>query len=393
MIPYGRQDITEDDYNAVLDVLKSDFITQGPAIDRFEKSITDHTGAAHAVAASSATTALHLACRALGLQAGDRLWTSPNSFVASANIALYCGADVDFVDIDPVTYNMCLDTLEAKLEIAERDGTAPKIVVPVHFAGQSCDMQRLAGLARRFGFRIIEDASHAIGGQYQGKPIGNCDYSDICVFSFHPVKIITSAEGGMATTNDPQLAERMALLRTHGITRNPDLMDGVSEGPWYYQQVDLGYNYRITDIQAALGASQMNRLADYVAARHARREIYDNELSGLPITLPAQPSYQHSALHLYPVLVNSDAPCDRKEAFLQLRALGIGVNVLYIPIYLQPFYRKLGFKSGYCPNAEDYYRRMIAIPMFATLDRPDQDKVIAALHRVLGPRGVDTARS
>lgn len=382
MIPYGRQDISDDDCLAVLEVLKSDFITQGPAVTKFEKAISDYTGAAHAIAASSATAALHIACRALGLKSGQRLWTSPNSFVASANIALYCGADVDFIDIDPVTYNMSMDALEAKLEAADREGTTPSIVVPVHFAGQSCDMKRLAELAARFGFRILEDASHAIGGSYESNPVGNCSYSDICVFSFHPVKIITSAEGGMATTNDPRLAERMALLRTHGITRDPALMDGEAEGSWHYQQIDLGYNYRITDIQAALGASQMNRLDDYVAARHARREIYDAELADLPVVLPAQPLFQRSAMHLYPILVTSASPCNRKIAFDRLRDLGIGVNVLYMPIYLQPYYKKLGFNKYHCPNSEEYYNRMIAIPMFATLDRKDQDKVIDALHTV-----------
>ena len=387
MIPYGRQDITQDDCAAVLEALTSDYITQGPAIERFEKAVTDYTGAPYAIAASSATSALHMACRALDLKAGDRLWTSPNSFVASANVALYCGANVDFIDIDPKSYNICLDTLEDRLEVAERDGKVPTIVIPVHFAGQSCDMQRLAQLGQRFGFRIIEDASHAIGGRYKDKPVGACEYSDICIFSFHPVKIITSAEGGMVTTKDPELARRMALLRSHGITRDADFMIGEPHGPWYYQQVELGYNYRMTDLQAALGASQMTRLDDYVAARHARRAVYDDQLAGLPITLPVQPSFQRSALHLYPVLVADGAPLDRKEVFLRLRALGIGVNVLYIPIYLQPYYATLGFKKGHCPNAEDYYARTIAIPMYATLQPGDQDKVVAAFHNVFGDPG------
>jgi UDP-4-amino-4,6-dideoxy-N-acetyl-beta-L-altrosamine transaminase len=383
MIPYGRQDISAADLAAVAAVLQSDFITQGPMIPAFEAALIAQTGAAYALAMHSATAALHVACMALDLGPGDMLWTAPNTFVATSNAALYCGAGVDFVDIDPVTYNICLDTLEAKLETASRHGTLPKIVIPVHFAGQSCDMIRLAALRDTYGFRIIEDASHAIGGSYHNAPVGNCAHSDICIFSFHPVKIITTAEGGAALTNDPVLAERMGRLRTHGITRDPAAMSKPSEGPWYYEQTGLGYNYRMTDIQAALGCSQMTRLHSFIDARHARRTVYDRDLADLPLTLPHQPGYQHSGLHLYPVLLTDAARLDRATAFAKLRALGIGVNVLYIPVYLQPYYARLGFKPGLCPHAEDYYARMLAIPMFATLTAADQARVIAALRRVL----------
>jgi len=383
VIPYGRQDITPADIAAVTAVLQSDFITQGPAIPAFEAALTAQCGAVHTVVASSATAALHIACLALDLGPGDALWTSPNTFVASANAGLYCGARVDFVDTDPATYNMCLDALEAKLDVAARAGTLPKIVIPVHFAGQSCDMARLGALRDRHGFRIIEDASHAIGGSYGNAPVGNCRYSDICVFSFHPVKIITTAEGGAATTNDDTLARRMQMLRSHGITRDVAAMSKTPDGPWYYEQLDLGFNYRMTDIQAALGASQMTRLGDYIDARHRIRAVYDAELADLPLTLPFQPDYQRSALHLYPVLIREEAPLDRAAAFAALRAAGIGVNVLYIPVYRQPYHAAMGYDPADFPQAEDYYNRMLAIPMYARLTEADQAAVIAALRQVL----------
>lgn len=384
MIPYGRQDITEADLAAVRDVLTSDFITQGPAIAGFEEALAGYCGVRHGVAMNSATSALHVAYMALGLGQGDLLWTSPNTFVATSNAALYCGAEVDFVDIDPDTYNMCLDSLEAKLEAAEKAGRLPKVVTPVHFAGQSCDMARLGALRDRYGFAVVEDASHAVGGSYGGAPVGNCAHSDITIFSFHPVKIITTAEGGMAMTNDDELAAKMAMLRTHGITRDPARMRGEGDGPWYYQQTMLGYNYRITDMQAALGRSQLTRLDSYIDARHARRAVYDRELADSPLKLPYQAEYQHSGLHLYPVLVTDAAPVDRATAFARLREMGIGVNVLYIPVYLQPWYQDLGFRPGHCPNAEDYYRRMITIPMYATLGADDQQTVIDRLRDVFG---------
>ena len=384
MIPYGRQEITEDDIAAVVATLKSDFLTQGPAIPRFERALADYCGATHAVAVCNATAALHMACEALGLGPGDRLWTSPNTFVASANCGLYCGATVDFVDIDPRSYNMSVSALAARLEAAEAAGTLPKIVIPVHFAGQSCDMQAIHALGQRYGFRIIEDASHAVGGTYLDSRVGSCRYSDITVFSFHPVKIITTGEGGMALTNDPALAARMERFRSHGITRDPALMDGEADGPWYYQQVELGHNLRITDLQAALGCSQLDRLDDYIARRHAIRERYDAALASLPVITPFQSPEGRSALHLYPIQIDpARTDKGRREVFEALRATGIGVNVHYIPVHTQPWYRGLGFAPGDFPQAERYYAHTISLPMFPTLTEAQQAEVIAALGSAL----------
>lgn len=380
MIPYGRQDITWADVEAVVGVLQSDFLTQGPAIPRFEQAVAAHVGAAHAVAVNSATSALHIACLALGLGPGDSLWTSPITFVASANCALYCGASVDFVEIDPRTYNLCPQALAAKLEHAEREGRLPKIVVPVHLCGQSCDMAAIHALAQRYGFHIIEDASHAIGGRYRGEFVGNCRYSDITVFSFHPVKIVTTAEGGLALTNKPQLAERMALLRSHGITRDPAQMTQAADGPWYYQQVDLGFNYRMTELQAALGISQMSRLDAYVARRHALAARYDAVLADLPLVTPWQHPDAYSAYHLYVVRCAAVA---RRDVFKRLRAAGIGANVHYIPVHTQPYYQQRGFLLGDFPLAEAYYAEAISLPLFPTLTEADQDAVIAALRDAL----------
>jgi UDP-4-amino-4,6-dideoxy-N-acetyl-beta-L-altrosamine transaminase len=384
MIPYGRQDISEADIAAVVEALRSDFITQGPAIARFEAALQNACAVPHAVAMNSATSALHVAYMALGLGPGDVLWTSPVTFVATANAALYCGADVRFVDIDPASYVLDLDRLAEDLTQAERAGRLPKIVVPVHLAGQSCDMERLAGLARRYGFKVVEDASHSIGARYHDQPVGDCRFSDICVFSFHPVKIITTAEGGAATTRDAELARKMELLRSHGITRDPALMHNSPHGPWYYEQVALGYNYRMTDLQAALGASQMTRLADFIAARHARRAVYDRDLQGLDLQLPFQAAGQHSALHLYPILVNATSRLDRAALFAALRAAGIGVNMHYLPVYRQPYYVARGFAQDQCPVADDYYARALSIPLYATLSPADQAHVIATLHQLLG---------
>jgi UDP-4-amino-4,6-dideoxy-N-acetyl-beta-L-altrosamine transaminase len=382
MIPYGRQDITDEDIAAVVAVLNGDYITQGPAVPAFEAAVAGHCGVPHAVAVNSATSALHIAYMALDLGPGDELWTSPVTFVATANAALYCGADVRFVDIDPETYVIDLDRLEAMLVEAASKGRLPKVVAPVHLCGQSCDMARLAGLAARYGFKVVEDASHSIGAEFAGRPVGNCDHSDICVFSFHPVKIITTAEGGMATTRDPKLAQRMQLYRSHGVTRDESLYSNPSHGGWYYEQVALGYNYRLTDIQAALGTSQMTRLGQYIDARHAVRSVYDAELQGLPITLPKQAPNQRSALHLYPILVNGDCPLDRRALFDALRAGGIGVNLHYLPVYRQPYYAERGAPQDTCPVADDYYARAISIPIYATLTRENQQTVIDALHRL-----------
>ena len=384
MIPYGRQDITQADIDAVVGVLQSDFLTQGPMVPRFEQGVARHVGAEHALAVNSATSALHIACLALGLGPGDRLWTSPVTFVASANCGLYCGAEVDFVDIDPRTYNLCPKALEAKLQQAERDGTLPKVVVPVHLCGQPCDMQAIHALAKRYGFRVIEDASHAIGGKYQGEFIGNCRYSDITVFSFHPVKIITTAEGGMALTNDASLAECMALLRSHGITREPSKMTHESDGPWYYQQIDLGFNYRMTELQAALGVTQLERLDRYVARRHELARRYDQLLAGLPVTTPWQHPDSYSGLHLYVIRLQLETlRSSHRQVFESLREQGIGVNLHYIPVHTQPYYQRMGFQAGDFPEAERYYREAISLPMFQTMTEQQQDEVIAALHKAI----------
>lgn len=384
MIPYGRQDITQADIDAVVGVLQSDFLTQGPMVPRFEQQVAQHVGATHALAVNSATSALHIACLALGLGPGDRLWTSPVTFVASANCGLYCGAQVDFVDIDPRTYNLCPQALSRKLEQAEQEGTLPKVVVAVHLCGQPCDMQAIHALAKRYGFKVIEDASHAIGGKYQGEFIGNGKYSDITVFSFHPVKIITTAEGGMALTNEADLANRMVLLRSHGITRDPDQMTHESDGPWYYQQIDLGFNYRMTELQAALGVSQMERLDQYIARRHQLAERYDDLLASLPVTTPWQHADSYSGLHLYVIRLQLEKIAKtHRQVFESLREQGIGVNLHYIPVHTQPYYADMGFKPEDFPGAQNYYREAISIPMFQTMSNEQQDQVVAALVRAL----------
>lgn len=376
-LSYGRQHITDEDVAAVAEVLRSDFLTQGPAVPQFEGALKALTGAPHAYAMANATAALHLSCLALGLGPGDLTWTSPNSFVASANCALYCGADVDFVDIDPVSFNMSAEALEAKLEAAEGAGRLPKVVIPVHFAGQPCDMGKIGALAQRYGFRVIEDASHAVGAMLGNMPIGACADSDIAVFSFHPVKIVTTGEGGAALTRDPAVAERLELLRSHGVTRREALMSGPSEGDWYYEQVALGFNYRMTDIQAALGTSQLTRLDTYLRRRHALAALYDARLAGLPLTIPTRLPGRYSAFHLY--VVQLDDPALRRPVFDALREARIGANVHYIPIHLQPFYRALGFAPGDFPNAEAYYARAITLPLHPQMSDGDVDRVVECL--------------
>lgn len=384
-LPYGRQDITQADVDTVVAVLKSDFLTQGPMVPKFEETVAHYCGAMHALAVNSATSALHVACLALDVGPGDWLWTSPITFVASANCGLYCGARVDFVDIDPRTYNLCPQALARKLEQAEREGKLPKVVVAVHLCGQPCDMQAIHALAERYGFRIIEDASHAIGGRYQGSPIGNCEYSDITVFSFHPVKIITTAEGGMVLTNSAELANKMALFRSHGITRDPAQMTHGPDGPWYYQQIELGFNYRMTEIQAALGVSQMTRLDKYVTRRHQLVHRYDELLTTLPVTTPWQHPDSYSGLHLYVIRLQLDKLSRRhREVFDSLREQGIGVNLHYIPVHTQPYYERMGFKLGDFPEAERYYAEAISLPLFPAMTDSDQDDVFSAVHRSLG---------
>ena len=384
MIPYGRQDINQTDIDSVVDVLQSDFLTQGPQVPLFEKTVADYCGAGYGVAVNSATSALHIACLALGLGKDDYLWTSPNSFVASANCGLYCGAKIDFVDVDPLTYNLAPEELEKKLIQAKQDDKLPKVVIPVHFAGQSCDMKRIHSLSQEYGFKIIEDASHAIGGRYLNKPVGGCQYSDITVFSFHPVKIITTAEGGLATTNDERLAERMRLYRSHGVTRDPRLITKHVEGGWHYQQVDLGFNYRMTELQAALGVSQIQRLDKFIATRHQCQQRYDELLRDLPLITPYQSSDSYSSLHLYPIQIDfTKTKKTRAEVFKVLRDNSIGVNVHYIPIHTQPYYKNMGFKNGDYPSVESYYKGAISIPIFQGLTIEMQDQVVSVLHKVL----------
>ena len=384
MIPYGRQDIHQTDIDAVVNVLRSDFLTQGPVVPAFENAVATHCDVRYAVAVNSATSALHIACLALGVGNGDIVWTSPITFVASANCARYCGADVDFVDIDPLTYNMSVECLRAKLEAAQKIGKLPKVVIPVHLCGQSCDMTAIHALSQQYGFKIIEDASHAIGGTYRGEPVGNCRFSDITVFSFHPVKIITTGEGGMAVTNDDKLASHMARLRTHGITRDPAEMTHAPDGPWYYQQLELGLNYRLTDIHAALGLSQMKRLDSFVSTRNQIANRYTKMLANLPVTVQLQPPDVYSAFHLYVIRLRlPKIKKSHREVFEALRATGFGVNLHYIPVYRQPYYAQMGFNPSHFPESERYYAAAISIPMYSGITEDQQDRVVAALRKAI----------
>lgn len=384
-IPYARQSINETDIESVLKVLQSDWLTQGPMIARFEKAVADYCGVKFGVAVSSATAALHLACIAAGLNEGDSLWTSPNTFVASANCGLYCGAEVDFVDIDSRTYNMAVTKLAAKLEAGRRTGKLPKVVIPVHFAGQSCEMEQIAQLASEYGFTIIEDASHAIGGRYRNRPVGSCEYAAMTVFSFHPVKIITSGEGGMILTNREDLYQKLIRLRSHGITRDPGLMEDEPEGPWYYQQIDLGYNYRITDLQAALGYSQLGRIDEFIRRRRYLAERYNQRLVDLPVVTPWEHPDCESAFHLYVIRLKLDRiNKTHRQVFEELRQAGIMVNLHYIPVHTQPYYKKKGFKPGDFPEAERYYQEAISLPLYFGLSDAEQDYVIDKLREILG---------
>jgi UDP-4-amino-4,6-dideoxy-N-acetyl-beta-L-altrosamine transaminase len=384
-IPYGRQSVSEQDIQAVVDVLRSDFLTQGPVVPAFEAKVANYCHVKHGVAVNSATSALHIACLALDLGHGDWLWTSPNTFVASANCALYCGAQVDFVDIDPQTYNLCPLELERKLRVAEKEGKLPKIVVPVHFAGQSCDMAAIHALSLKYGFKIIEDASHAIGASYMQAPVGNCRFSDITVFSFHPVKIITSAEGGMAVTNDARLATRMKKLRSHGVTSDIfELEERPQTEIWNYQQKELGFNYRMTELQAALGLSQMGRLDAFVARRRLLAKRYDEKLSEMELVTPLQITEGLSSYHLYPIVLKSfKNNLDQKYVYKTLLEHGVGVNIHYIPVYLQPYYQRMGFKSGHCTNAENYFTRCLSIPLYAGITIKQQNKVCKELQAAI----------
>lgn len=383
-IPYGRQEISEADIEAVGEVLRSEFLTQGPVVPAFERAVADRCAARHALAVNSATSALHIACLALGVGPGDIVWTSPITFVASANCALYCGGSIDFVDIDPRTYNLSVDCLRIKLAEAKLRGRLPKVVIPVHLAGQPCDMRAIHALSQEYGFHVIEDASHAIGGAYRSEPIGCGRYSAVTVFSFHPVKIITTGEGGMALTQDDELAERMKRLRSHGITREAAQMTQEPDGPWYYQQIDLGFNYRMTDIQAALGLSQLQRLADILEKRHAVAGRYEELLANLPLARPWQHPDGYSGMHLYIVRLRpGDLASTHRQVFERMRAAGIGVNLHYMPVYRQPYYERLGFRPGYCPQAEQYYAEAMSLPMYPGLTRIEQEFVADTLRSAL----------
>jgi UDP-4-amino-4,6-dideoxy-N-acetyl-beta-L-altrosamine transaminase len=384
MIPYGRQDIRETDVEAVLNALTSEYLTQGPLVPQFESAVAKHVGAKYSVAVNSATSALHIACLALGLNRGDWLWTSPITFVASANCGLYCGAKVDFVDIDPKSYNICPAALEKKLVQAQIKNRLPKILVAVHLCGQSCDMEPIYKLGQIYGFKVIEDASHAIGGKYKEEYVGCGKYSHITVFSFHPVKIITTGEGGMAVTNCGKLASKLALLRSHGITRDVSQMTKISDGPWYYQQIELGYNYRMTELQAALGLSQIKRLDEYVAKRHDLFHRYNNLLTSVPVIKPWQHPDTYSAMHLYVIqLDGSKVQKSHRQVFEELREQKVGVNLHYIPVHTQPFYARMGFKVGDFPISEAYYASAISLPMYQTLSYEEQDHVILSLKTAL----------
>jgi UDP-4-amino-4,6-dideoxy-N-acetyl-beta-L-altrosamine transaminase len=384
MIPYGKHDISKEDIDAVIHVLKSDFITQGPTVEKFERVVSEFCKANYGIATNSATSALHIACLSIGLGKGDYLWTSTITFVASANCGLYCNANIDFVDIDPKTYNISSKALEEKLIQARQDNKLPKVVIPVHFAGQPCEMKKIYQLSQEYGFKIIEDASHSIGGEYKGQPVGNCKYSDITIFSFHPVKIITTGEGGMALTNSATLAKKMLLLRSHGVTRDQELIANENEGPWFYQQIELGYNYRMTDIQAALGISQMKRLNEFINNRHKIKQRYDKKLSNMPVVIPYQSENSYSALHLYPIQIRCNSlKKTHEQIFKEMRENNIGVNLHYIPVHTQPYYQNMGFKKGDYPNAEHYYSRAMSLPIFNTMTTMQQDEVIAVLAKVL----------
>ncbi len=382
-LPYGRQHIDANDIEAVCNVLKSDFITQGPVVTQFEQTLAAYCGAAHAVAVNSATSALHIACLALEVGETDSIWTTPNTFVASANCARYCQASVDFVDIDPQTYNMCPDALANKLEHArDHDLVLPKVVIVVHFAGQSCEMDAFAKLASKYHFRLIEDASHAVGASYKEQMVGSCQYSDITIFSFHPVKIITSGEGGMALTNNDALAKKLQLFRSHGVIRPEKGHSCVDDEPWLYHQVDLGYNYRMTEVHAALGLSQLQRIDEFIDRRQALALQYNEKLSGMPLVQPFQSDLGNSALHLYPVLMpdDNDAKATRLALFQFFHQHGVGVNVHYIPVHTQPYYYALGFREGNYPIAENYYQRTLSLPLFGSMSDYEQDTVVELLH-------------
>lgn len=380
MIPYGKHLVDEDDIDAVVEVLRNQFLTQGQVVPQFEKALCDYTGAKHCVAVNSATSGLHVACLAAGVGQGDLVWTVPNSFVASANCALYCGAQVDFVDINPSTRNIDLDALDNKLQAAAEQNRLPKVLIVVHFSGLSCDMQRIQALTQAYSVILIEDAAHGLGGSHRGAKIGSCVHSDMAVLSFHPVKSITSAEGGAVLTNQSQLLQKMQLFAKHGVTKDAALYLGESHGPWYYQQLELGYNYRLSDMQAALGLSQLTKLDSFIQRRAEIAKVYDQALAHLPLKLPLVEPESQSAWHLYMVELTQH---NRQSIYQQLHAKGVAVNVHYIPIHLQPYYQRLGFKEGDFPQSEHFYQNALTLPLFPSLSEKEQATVIQALEEVL----------
>ena len=385
MIPYSRQNISEEDITAITDVLKSDYLTQGPKTPEFEKIVSEYCGVKYGCAVNSATSGLHIACLALGVGKGDIVWTSPISFVASSNCALYCGATVDFVDIDSLSNNMSVISLEEKLILAKKKGNLPKVVIPVHLSGKSCDMERIHDLGREYDFKIIEDASHAIGASYKNQKVGSCSYSDITVFSFHPVKIITTCEGGMCMTNDGDLYNLLLRYRSHGITRHSEEMKNKPDGLWYYEQLNLGYNYRLNDLQSVLGISQMQKLDSFVKERNIIATSYNGLFSRSQIDLPKIKSENYSSWHLYIIRINSNNNgLNRNFVFEKLRNNGVYVNVHYIPIYRHPYYQKMNFKLKDYPEAEKYYKEAISIPIFPGMTSEQQEKIISIISEPIG---------
>ena len=380
MIPYGKHLVDEDDIDAVVDVLRNQFLTQGKVVPQFEQALCNYTGAKYCVAVNSATSGLHVACLAAGVGTGDLVWTVPNSFVASANCALYCGASIDFVDINPTTRNIDVSALENKLQQAASQNRLPKVLIVVHFSGLSCDMQSIRSLTQKYSIVLIEDAAHGLGGSYQQSKIGSCVYADMAVLSFHPVKSITSAEGGAVLTNQSGLHEKLKLFAKHGVTKDPEQYQGESHGPWYYQQLELGYNYRLSDMQAALGLSQLKKLDSFMQKRAEIAKVYDEALVNLPLKLPVVESQSQSAWHLYMVELTLH---DRQDIYQQLHAKGVGVNVHYIPIHLQPYYQQLGFKQGDFPVSEHFYQHALTLPLFPSLTDEEQTKVIDTLREIL----------
>lgn len=382
-LPYGRHTVTKEDLINVLNVLRSSNLTQGDKVPLLEKAISEKVNCKNSIAVNSATSALHLTCLALGLNQNDWLWTSANTFVASANCGRYCNAKVDFVDINPKTGLICTDALEKKLEVAKENNKLPKILVPVHFAGSSCDMEKIASLSKKYKFNVVEDASHALGGKYKNEPVGSCFYSIATIFSFHPVKIITTAEGGAITTNDDQLAKKLFLLRSHGITKVQEEFESNEFEDWTYEQQILGFNFRMSDLHASLGISQLKRLDKIIVERNKKFEYYQDLIKELPINLLEIPKNVKSSVHLAIIRLQEKDPNLHRKIFTELRKMNIGVQIHYLPVHLHPYYKKLGFKVGDYPKAELHSKNCITIPLYLGMDKKDQNRVVKSLKSLL----------